>query len=103
MLPNDSIPKYVGLLNYVFGLKKLDIKLSRDWKTITIEESINGKSLKIPFTASVDWYLEMMQQQKWHVKFLEFMQDKAKDDVRKGRGQMLEVVGLDIGKLGRAS
>jgi len=103
VLPNDSIPEYVGLLNYVFGLKKLEIKLSRDWSMITIEESINGKPLKIPFTASVDWYLEMMQQQKWHVKFLEFMQDKAKDDARKGRGQMLEVVGMDIGKLGRAS
>ena len=74
VFPYDSIPKYSGTLKYFFGIKKIDIKLSRDWQTITITESINGENLKIPFTASVDWYLEMMQQQKWHVKFAQFMQ-----------------------------
>ena len=46
---------------------------------------------------------KMMQQQKWHTKLLEIMHSKTKDDSRKGRGQMLEVVGVDIGRLGRAS
>ena len=103
VLPYDSIPKYSGTLKYFFGIKKTDIKLSRDWQTITITESINSENLKIPFTASVDWYLETMQQQKWHVKFVQFMQEVTKENNRKGRGQMLEVVGMDMGRLGRAS
>ena len=45
----------------------------------------------------------MMQQQKWHVKFVQFMQEVTKENNRKGRGQMLEVVGMDMGRLGRAS
>ena len=103
VLPYDSIPSYGGLVNYTFGLKNLDIQISKDWSMITISEFVNGKQLKIPFTASLDWYLDVMQQQKWHVKFLEFMQAKEKDDTRKGRGAMFEVVGMDIGRLGRAS
>ena len=31
------------------------------------------------------------------------MQEESKENKRKGRGQMLEVVGVDIGRLGRAS
>ena len=103
VFPHDSIPTYKGILKYYFGIKKIDIELSRDWSTITISESINGEKIQIPFTASVDWYLDMMQQQKWHVKFMQFMQEDSKEDKRKGRGQMLEVVGMDIGRLGRAS
>ena len=103
VLPQDSIPTYKGILKYYFGIKKVDIEFSRDWSTITISESINGEKLQIPFTASVDWYLDMMQQQKWHTRFIQFMQEESKDNKRKGRGQMLEVVGVDIGRLGRAS
>ena len=101
--PLDSINVYKGILKYNFGIKSVRIELSRDWSTITISETIGGKQLKIPFTSSVDYYLKMMQQQKWHTKFLEIMHSKTKDDFRKGRGQMLEVVGVDIGRLGRAS
>ena len=35
--------------------------------------------------------------------FLEVMQKDSKDDDQRRRGQMLEVVGVDIGRLGRAS
>ncbi len=103
VLPYDSIPRYKGILKYYFGIKKTDIEFSRDWSVITIAESINGEMLQIPFTASVDWYLDMMQQQKWHTRFIQFMQEESKENKRKGRGQMLEVVGVDIGRLGRAS
>ena len=103
VLPYDSIPRYKGILKYYFGIKKTDIEFSRDWSVITIAETINGEILQIPFTASVDWYLDMMQQQKWHTRFIQFMQEESKENKRKSRGQMLEVVGLDIGRLGRAS
>ena len=73
VLPYDSIPRYKGILKYYFGIKKIDIEFSRDWSVITIAESINGEILQIPFTASVDWYLDMMLQQKWHTRFIQFM------------------------------
>ena len=99
----DSVNTYKGILEYNFGLKSTMTELSRDWSTITISETIGGQQLKIPFTSSVEWYIKMMQQQKWHTKLLEIVHSKTKDDSRKGRGQMLEVVGVDIGRLGRAS
>ena len=101
--PLDSLLLPRGILNSSFGLKKTNINLSWDWSIITISESVDGKRLKIPFTCSVEWYLRILHQQKWHEKFFEIMQTKQKDNSRRGRGQMLEVVGVDIGKLGRAS
>ena len=77
--------------------------MSWDWSTITITETIDNRNLKIPLTSSLDWYLKTLQQKNWHVAFLEVMQTAKKDDKRRGRGQMLEVVGVDIGRLGRAS
>ena len=64
---------------------------------------MDGEQRQIPFTSSVKWYLEKIHQQKWHTKFLEVMQKESKDDDQRRRGQMLEVVGVDIGRLGRAS
>jgi len=64
---------------------------------------VDGEQRQIPFTSSVKWYLEKIHQQKWHTKFLEVMQKESKDDDQRRRGQMLEVVGVDIGRLGRAS
>ena len=101
--PLDSINNPLGIINFSLGLKKVNIQLSWDWSQITISETIDGKKIKIPFTSKVDWYLKILHQQKWHTKFLEVMQTGQKDDSRRGRGQMLEVVGVDIGKLGRAS
>ncbi len=99
----DSIYIYKGILKYNFSLKKIEVKLSRDWSYITITESFGGKRMNIPFTSSVDWYMNTMQKTRWHKKFLEIMLSGPKYDSRKGRRQMLEVVGIDIGRLGRAS
>ena len=103
VLPIDSILSHRGLLKYNFGLKKLDIKVTEDWSLITIKETVNGDNLLIPFTAPLEWYLKCMYQSKWRTKFIDVMQEQKKEDTRRGRGQMLEVVGVDIGRLGRAS
>ena len=103
VLPIDSMSIHRGLLKYNFGLKKLDIKVMEDWSLITIKETVNGDHLLIPFTAPLEWYLKSMYQSKWYTKFLDVMQEQKKEDTRRGRGQMLEVVGVDIGRLGRAS
>ena len=101
--PLDSLESPIGIIDFSFGQKKLDVNVSWDWSLITISEIIDNRQLKIPFTSSIDWYLKTMRQQKWRTSFLEVMQTEKKEDSRRGRGQMLEVVGVDIGRLGRAS
>ena len=101
--PLDSMTTPIGIINFSLGLKKVDTRLSLDWSSITISETIEGNRIKIPFTSTVEWYLKILHQQEWHVKFLEVMRTSKKDNTRRGRGEMLEVVGVDIGKLGRAS
>ena len=101
--PLDSMQTPRGIINFSFGQKKMEVHVSWDWSIITISETIDDRLLKIPFASSLDWYLKIMKQEKWHASFLETMQTEKKDDSRRGRGQMLEVVGVDIGRLGRAS
>ena len=101
--PLDSIKTPLGLLSFPFGLTKVNVELSWDWSVITIYKTVDGERRQMPYTSSVEWYLEKIQQQKWHTKFLEIMQKESKDDSQRRRGQMLEVVGVDIGRLGRAS
>jgi len=101
--PLDSLTAPMGLLASPFKKKKSEIELSWDWSTIYISETIDGEQVKMPFAAPVDWYLSAFQQEMWHKKFLETMQTEKKDKGRGRRGQMLEVVGVDIGRLGRAS
>ena len=101
--PQDSLRFPKGIIDFSFGQKKLQVNVSWDWSLITISETVENRILKIPFTSSLDWYIKTMRQEKWHVSFLEVMQTEKKDDSRRGRGQMLEVVGVDIGRLGRAS
>ena len=101
--PLDSINTPLGLLNFPYQNKKTDVKLSWDWQTITISKIVDGKQVQMPFTASVEWYLKKFHQRSWHKKFIETMQKEAKDDKKSRRGQMIEVVGVDIGRLGRAS
>ena len=101
--PLDSLKLPKGIIDFSFGQRKIDVVVSWDWSTITLTETIDNRNLKIPITSSLDWYLRTLQKKSWQVAFLEVMQTAKKDDKRRGRGQMLEVVGVDIGRLGRAS
>ena len=101
--PLDSMTVPIGILKFPYEFRKTTVELSWDWKRITISEKVDGFQVQMPFTASVDWYLKKFHQQAWHKKFIETMQKDAKGDKKRRRGQMLEVVGVDIGRLGRAS
>ena len=101
--PLDSMTTPRGLLKFPYESQRTIVELSWDWKTITISEKVDGTQIKMPFTASVEWYLEKFHQKAWYKKFLETMQKDSKGDSKRRRGQMLEVVGVDIGRLGRAS
>ena len=81
--PLDSILIPIGILKFPYESRKTDIELSWDWQTITISETVDGYQVQMPFTASVEWYLDKFHQQAWHKKFIETMPAEAKDDTRR--------------------
>ena len=74
----------------------------RDRSTITINEYIDGKAYRMPFRSDVEWYLRKYNERKSYQKLIEIMQKESKDGSKR-KGQMMEVVGMDLGNLGRAS
>ena len=76
----DSLELPTGVIDFSFGQKKIDVHVSWDWSLITITETVDDRKLKIPFTSSLEWYFKIMRQKKWHVSFLEIMQNVKKDD-----------------------
>ena len=101
--PLDSLTQPIGLLSFPYQKKEVFIEVAWDWSWITVLEFADGEEPRMPFTADVEWYLDQLHKRNWYVKFLEIMHKEEKDGDRKRRGQMLEVVGVDIGNLGRAS
>lgn len=102
-LAYDSIHHPIGILNIKYNEYSLNVDLDEDWNTITFTEVIDGQQIRLPQTMPVDWYLKMMSHRNWYIKFIESIHDDKKGDSRKKRGQMIEVVGVDLGALGRAS
>ena len=70
--PLDSMQTPRGIINFSFGQKKMEVHVSWDWSIITISETIDDRLLKIPFASSLDWYLKIMKQEKWHARQTEF-------------------------------
>ena len=101
--PLDSLTQPIGLLSFPYQKKEVIIEVAWDWSWITVLEFADGEEPRMPFTADVEWYLDRLHKRNWYAKFLEIMHKEEKDGDRKRRGQMLEVVGVDIGNLGRAS
>ncbi|OUW80361.1 MAG: cell surface protein SprA, partial [bacterium TMED217] len=101
--PLDSISSPKNILQIKYDNLETDIVLARDWSTITIHEYIDGISYKMPFSADVEWYLNKYNERKSYLKLIEIMQKESKDGSSKRKGQMMEVVGMDLGNLGRAS
>jgi len=102
-LAYDSLTSPLGILNIKYDEYALSVELDRNWDTITVSEYVDGKQVRLPQTMSVEWYLEKMFYRNWYIKFIESIHDDKKGDDRKKRGQMIEVVGVDLGALGRAS
>ncbi|MBT4927083.1 cell surface protein SprA, partial [bacterium] len=101
--PLDSLSSAKGILNIKYDNLKTDIILAKDWSTITIKQYVDGSSYKIPFTADVEWYLRKYNERKSYAKFIQLVHQSTKDGTSKRKGQMMEVVGMDLGNLGRAS
>ena len=101
--PIDSTSNPKGILNIKYDSQETEIVLAKDWSAITINEYIDGKSYRMPFSSNVEWYLKKYNERKSHLKLIEIMQKDSKDGSSKRKGQMMEVVGVDLGNLGRAS
>ena len=100
--PIDSTSRPKGILDIKFDSRKTEIILAKDWSTITINEYIDGKAYRMPFRSDVEWYLRKYNERKSYQKLIEIMQKESKDGSKR-KGQMMEVVGMDLGNLGRAS
>ena len=101
--PIDSASSPKGILTIKYDRLDTEVLLARDWSTITIKEYIDGRSYKVPFSSSVDWYLRQYNKRIRYIKLIEVMQKESKDGSSRRKGQMMEVVGMDLGNLGRAS
>ena len=98
---STSIPK--GILTIKYDSRETEVLLARDWSTIIIKEYIDGRSYRIPFSSSVEWYLKKYNKRTRYLKLIEITQKESKEGSSRRKGQMMEVVGMDLGNLGRAS
>ena len=101
----DTLTSPIGLMNVSFGQKKTKISIDPDWTFITFTETLDKRIYKIPFTAPLGWYLTKLvrlnYRKKLHEIAMKGTSDKSRDS-RKGT-RSIEVVGVEMGKLGRAS
>ena len=101
--PIDSLSSPKGLINIKFDQDISEVIVSKDWGNISINKVIDGRSYKIPFSSTIDWYLKEFTEISRYVKFIEVMHKEDRQSSSKRKGQMMEVVGVNLGNLGRAS
>ena len=109
IMPYDS-STYVGrnLIRLPFVVVR-NIDIAKDWSTITFTGKLLGKSLNVPFVAPLEWYLDRQMKINREVAMFKAIQDTAKTRggqsqiLQDNRGRGIEVIGLDVGRLGRVS
>ena len=109
IMPYDS-STYVGrnLIRLPFVVVR-NIDIAKDWSTITFTGKLLGKSLNVPFVAPLEWYLDRQMKINREVAMFKAIQDTARTRggqsqiLQDNRGRGIEVIGLDVGRLGRVS
>ena len=109
IMPYDS-STYVGrnLIRLPFVVVR-NIDIAKDWSTITFTGKLLGESLNVPFVAPLEWYLDRQMKINREVAMFKAIQDTAKTRggqsqiLQDNRGRGIEVIGLDVGRLGRVS
>lgn len=108
-MPHDSAtyqPRNLIRLPFIIVRK---IEVAKDWSTITFTGLYFGESLNVPFVAPVDWYvnrqIKVNRQLAMHKAIhdtttLRKLQSQILQD---NRGRGIEVIGVDVAKLGRVS
>ena len=103
---SDTLYHPIGLLNDNYGKRNVTVTINSDWSYITFTETLDGEIIRVPFSAPVEWYFRKNMYINRHLKFIETVSlggevSRGRDSGRKS--QTLEVVGVELGKLGRAS
>jgi len=84
-------------------------KISRDWSTIEITGKVQGRSYSTPFTAPLEWYVNKKIQLNRKMALIKAINDTSKAIASQSqflldnRGRGIEVIGMDVGQLGRVS
>ncbi len=102
----DTLTKPTGLLSIPFAKEGTDIRIDSDWEYITITQSVDGFVHKIPFTSPVEFYFTQMLTSNREKNFLQTFtasQRSVSIGTKSGRGQAMEVIGVDVGDFGRVS
>ena len=102
----DTLYHPIGLLNDNYGKRNVTVTIDSDWSYITFTETLDGEIIRVPFSAPVEWYFRENMYINRHLKFIEIVSlggegSRGRDSKRKS--QTLEVVGVELGRLGRAS
>ena len=109
IMPYDSIGyKSRNLIRLPFSVIP-KVVVAKDWSFISFTGQYFGKSYNMPFVAPLDWYVDRNIQIKRQVAMMKAIQDTIRTSgdqsqiLQDNRGRGLEVIGLDVGKLGRVS
>jgi len=104
--PTDSTSLSLAPKPFNFGKRRVEVLIDADWENITLTEYVNNQIIRIPLTATVEWYVAQTMSIVSRNQLLNILSPGKKDESRPGstRGQRtVEVVGVDLGQLGRAS
>ncbi|MFQ6604393.1 MAG: cell surface protein SprA [Fidelibacterota bacterium] len=105
LLP-DTLMTPRGWYSASYGTREIEIFIDRDWQSIVLTEYINGQVVKMPFVAPLEWYVSTMldvQQKLAFFKHINKAHSREKKETGKSRSKAIEVVGVNLGGLGRAS
>ena len=100
--PLDTIRISRGLFDIEYDDFKRWVKIASDWSFITFNETVNGRFLKVPFTAPMDWYLQQQFVQNQLTNFYNEFQKETREEKKQRGRQSLEVIGIETGA-GRVS
>ena len=84
-------------------------KISRDWSTIEITGKVQGRAYSTPFIAPLEWYVNKKIQLNRKTALIKAINDTSKAIASQSqflldnRGRGIEVIGMDVGQLGRVS
>jgi cell surface protein SprA len=105
-LMDDTLKAPRGFLRSAIRPMK-QVSVDKDWRYIQVLEIVQTNIYKIPFIAPVEWYVfhSIHNNRKY------FFEDKIKKQIgketeaqkRQQRSRAIEVVGVELGQLGRAS
>ena len=83
--------------------------ISKDWSIIEFSQQIQGSSYKVPFVASLEWYIDKKIQINRMSALSKAIKDTSKtlagqsQFLQDNRGRGFEVIGVNVGQLGRVS